>query len=109
MKCFKLANCWEQTLFYSCWTFNNQNHVRFLFVFPGSKYAYSNFGYIVLGRVIEQISGLSYGEFVQNMMRTIGITRMKLGKTFRHQADEDEVGALLPVYLLMLFVQEFKS
>ncbi|HEY2548923.1 MAG TPA: serine hydrolase domain-containing protein [Candidatus Acidoferrum sp.] len=31
---------------------------------PGTHYAYSNFGYCVLGRVIEQVSGRPYGEFV---------------------------------------------
>jgi D-alanyl-D-alanine carboxypeptidase len=32
---------------------------------PGTGYAYSNFGYFVLGRVIEQIFGVPYGEHVQ--------------------------------------------
>ena len=32
---------------------------------PGEHYAYSNFGYCVLGRVIEQITGESYPAYVQ--------------------------------------------
>ncbi len=32
---------------------------------PGTRYAYSNFGYCVLGRVIEQVSGLSYEKLVR--------------------------------------------
>jgi len=31
---------------------------------PGSKYEYSNFGYILLGRLIEIISGMSYYDFI---------------------------------------------
>ncbi len=32
---------------------------------PGSKRAYSNSGFVVLGAIIEKTSGLSYGEFVR--------------------------------------------
>jgi len=32
---------------------------------PGSRYDYSNNGYIILGLLIEKISGLSYAEFLQ--------------------------------------------
>jgi CubicO group peptidase (beta-lactamase class C family) len=32
---------------------------------PGSAYAYSNSGYILLGAIIEKISGISYAEFIQ--------------------------------------------
>ena len=32
---------------------------------PGDEYVYSNFGYCILGRIIEHLSGLSYIEFVQ--------------------------------------------
>jgi D-alanyl-D-alanine carboxypeptidase len=31
---------------------------------PGSKYSYSNTGYILLGRVVEQVSGESFGAFL---------------------------------------------
>ena len=33
---------------------------------PGSKFKYSNAGYILLGRIIEITSGMSYKEFVEN-------------------------------------------
>lgn len=33
---------------------------------PGSRYAYSNFGYCILGLVIEKISGQSYRDYVMN-------------------------------------------
>jgi CubicO group peptidase (beta-lactamase class C family) len=32
---------------------------------PGKRFAYSNFGFLVLGRVIEKLSGQSYAEFVR--------------------------------------------
>src|SRR5262249_3504 len=32
---------------------------------PGIKYAYSNFGYCLLGRVIEKVSGQSYEQYVR--------------------------------------------
>src|SRR5206468_11191638 len=38
---------------------------RFLTRDPGTLYEYSNFGYCILGRVIEQISGTSYEQYVK--------------------------------------------
>ena len=31
----------------------------------GARYAYSNFGFILLGRIVEEVSGLSYDEYLQ--------------------------------------------
>jgi CubicO group peptidase (beta-lactamase class C family) len=46
---------------------------------PGTRYAYSNFGYFLLGRVIEQISGMPYGEYVrQHVQAPLGTTDMQL-------------------------------
>jgi len=40
---------------------------------PGSHFAYSNFGYCLLGRVIEAVSNVSYEKFVQqNILKKIG-------------------------------------
>jgi len=47
---------------------------------PGTKFAYSNFGYCVLGRVIEKVAGMPYADFVQaEVLGPIGITRMRIG------------------------------
>lgn len=47
---------------------------------PGTAYAYSNFGYCVLGRVIEQVTRQPYAQFVrQNVMRPAGIGDMRIG------------------------------
>ncbi len=44
---------------------------------PGSKYAYSNFGYCVLGRVIEKKSGQTYENYVRdNILKPCGIQNM---------------------------------
>jgi len=37
---------------------------------PGEKFAYSNSGYIVLGMIIEKVSGQTYGTFVQDNIFT---------------------------------------
>ncbi len=56
---------------------------------PGSRYAYSNYGYCVLGRIIEKVSGQRYETFVRNeVLKPLGITRTRLGKTLARAADE---------------------
>lgn len=48
---------------------------------PGEQYLYSNFGYAVLGRVIEKLSGMAYHEFVRlHIIEPCGIRQMKLAK-----------------------------
>jgi N-acyl-D-amino-acid deacylase len=64
---------------------------------PGSRFAYSNFGYCVLGRIIEKISGLSYASFVQQeVLAPIGIRRMRLGASRASGRAEDEVKYYMP-------------
>lgn len=42
---------------------------------PGSEFDYSNYGFILLGAVIEQVSGQSYQDFIQeNVFDTAGMT-----------------------------------
>lgn len=35
---------------------------------PGSKYNYSNLGYLVLGAVVESVSGMSYEQYLENQV-----------------------------------------
>jgi CubicO group peptidase (beta-lactamase class C family) len=43
---------------------------------PGSRYAYSNYGMVVLGAVIERVTGMSYYDYVEaNIYRPAGMTR----------------------------------
>lgn len=43
---------------------------------PGARWSYCNTGYVMLGAIIEKVSGRSYGEFVnENIFRPLGMTR----------------------------------
>lgn len=49
---------------------------------PGARYAYSNFGYSLLGRLIERITGLTYERYVRdNVLAPIGILDMRVGQS----------------------------
>ena len=59
---------------------------------PGGRHAYSNFGYCLLGRVIERASGRTYGAYVADkLLRPLGIRRMRLGRTLREHRAPGEV------------------
>jgi N-acyl-D-amino-acid deacylase len=59
---------------------------------PGTRMAYSNFGYCVLGRVIEQVAGCGYEEHVRrDVLRPLGITSMRIGRTLPEGRAEGEV------------------
>jgi N-acyl-D-amino-acid deacylase len=59
---------------------------------PGTRYAYSNLGYCVLGRVIEQVTGKSYDEATRRLvLQPAGIRRMQLGRTLPGHRAEGEV------------------
>jgi CubicO group peptidase (beta-lactamase class C family) len=59
---------------------------------PGTHYAYSNFGYCVLGRVIEEVSGRPYHHFVSHeILAPLGVHHMQLGKNLFRDRAPDEV------------------
>ncbi len=59
---------------------------------PGEYYCYSNFGYCLLGRVIEKVTGKKYAAFVrQSVLQPLGIRRMYIGATRAEKRREDEV------------------
>ena len=59
---------------------------------PGEKYAYSNFGYCLLGRVIETLSGESYEAFVKReVFAPLGITAPRIGGSLESERAENEV------------------
>jgi CubicO group peptidase (beta-lactamase class C family) len=59
---------------------------------PGTRYAYSNVGYAVLGRVIEALSGMSYEAYVQeNVLYPLGILEMRLARNFYANKELQEV------------------
>jgi CubicO group peptidase (beta-lactamase class C family) len=56
---------------------------------PGTQYAYSNFGYCVLGRVIEQVTGQSYEQAVQErVLHPCGIHKARIGDSLTSPPDE---------------------
>ena len=59
---------------------------------PGERYVYSNLGYCLLGRVIEQVTGRRYGDHMVNeFLRPLGIESMRLGKTLLRDRADNEV------------------
>jgi CubicO group peptidase (beta-lactamase class C family) len=59
---------------------------------PGSRAAYSNFGYCVLGRVIEKVTGQSYEADVrEEVLAPAGITRMRIGHSLLKDRAPGEV------------------
>lgn len=57
----------------------------------GSRYAYSNLGYLALGEVLEEVTGQSYEQYVQSMLAEIGLTGMYVGTEDRADWQSDEV------------------
>ena len=59
---------------------------------PGQSFAYSRFGYFVLGMVIEKVSGQSYEDFVlQNVIRPAGIDAMRITADNESDKKKNEV------------------
>src|SRR5580658_1689534 len=47
---------------------------------PGTKWSYSNTGYVILGRVVEKVSGRTLGEFMtQRILRPLGMDHSFFG------------------------------
>lgn len=59
---------------------------------PGTKYAYSNFGYNVLGRVIQKVSNVDYETFVKReILSPLSIKKTMLGRTLKENRKSGEV------------------
>jgi len=59
---------------------------------PGSKAVYSNFGYCVLGRVIEKIAGKNYIDYLRdNLLAPHGIKGIQLGRSLPKDRATKEV------------------
>jgi CubicO group peptidase (beta-lactamase class C family) len=55
---------------------------------PGEHYAYSNFGFCILGRVIEKLTGVAYEQYVRDaILKRCGVTDMRIaGNTLAERA-----------------------
>jgi N-acyl-D-amino-acid deacylase len=64
---------------------------------PGEKFAYSNFGYIILGRVIERVSGMPYADYVRaRVLQPVGAARTQQGRSRMRDALAEEVKYYMP-------------
>jgi len=53
---------------------------------PGARFAYSNYGYCLLGMLIEEVTGIDYTEWVmENIFRPIGVGRPRLGHSLESE------------------------
>jgi D-alanyl-D-alanine carboxypeptidase len=68
------------------------NNVPLLDPVPGRSYYYSHFGYVILGRVIEQITGQAYADAVKTLvLQPAGITDMQIAGNTLAQKLPNEV------------------
>ncbi|XP_046557378.1 uncharacterized protein LOC124266623 isoform X2 [Haliotis rubra] len=58
---------------------------------PGKRHAYSNFGFLVLGLVLERITQMKYETFMRTIFLRMGLHRLRVGFTKRILCDTDEV------------------
>jgi CubicO group peptidase (beta-lactamase class C family) len=81
-------NSWDQSKLIA-WTLDNLP----LTSPPGQHWAYSNIGYCLLGRVIEQVSGQPYAYYVQStILAPCGISDMRIaGDTLKQRAPNEVV------------------
>jgi len=69
------------------WTLENQP----LLTTPGSTTGYSNFGFSLLGRVIEASTGDDYESFMRSLLRRVGIANMYIAGDRRSDRRSNEV------------------
>ncbi len=92
-----LSSSLVDTLFllYCCWlpsslslSFPSPSLTR---TFLRLQVSYSNFGYCLLGRVIERVSGLPYAAFVEEaVLRPLGMHATQMGRSlFQHRHPEE--------------------
>jgi CubicO group peptidase (beta-lactamase class C family) len=59
---------------------------------PGTKHSYTNFGFVLLGHVIESVTGQPYEKYVrENVLGELGISCMKLGSSLPGDRARGEV------------------
>lgn len=59
---------------------------------PGERYVYSNYGYCLLGRVIEKLTGQGYEDYVKkHVLAPLGIREMRVGRTHWEHRSKGEV------------------
>jgi len=73
---------------------------------PGSRYAYSNLGYLVLGQVVERVSGESFPQYIQ--VHILDVLEMhRTGFSFAHPQDEDIATGYIRTFSLIGIMGRF--
>jgi CubicO group peptidase (beta-lactamase class C family) len=62
---------------------------------PGTKFAYGNYTYALLGKIVEKSSGLSYAELLAKLFRKCGMQHSGIGLQAIHNYSEQPDGTLL--------------
>jgi CubicO group peptidase (beta-lactamase class C family) len=73
---------------------------------PGSRYAYSNLGYRVLGQVIERISGQSYTDYIQQHILEV-LDMHRTGFSYDHLQDQDVATGYVRSWSMMGMLGQF--
>jgi CubicO group peptidase (beta-lactamase class C family) len=58
---------------------------------PGTTYNYSNYGYLLLGRIIESVTGMSYSDYAASVLNPIGIWDMRQARALEQYRAPGEV------------------
>ena len=58
---------------------------------PGATYAYSNYGYKLLGRIIEVAAGMPYARYAERVFNPVGIWDMRLARALPQLRARNEV------------------
>lgn len=73
---------------------------------PGRKYAYSNIGYWLLGKIVERVSGRSYTDYVRtNIIRPLGLSSQEMDFVIPDR--ERHANGYLAKYSLMNLMKGF--
>jgi CubicO group peptidase (beta-lactamase class C family) len=73
---------------------------------PGSRYAYSNLGYLVLGQVIERLSGQSYTDYIrQHILEVLDMHRT--GFSYDSLVDQDVATGYVRAFSMMGLLGRF--
>src|SRR5712692_4110459 len=73
---------------------------------PGSRYAYSNLGYLVLGQVIERLSGETYTDYVQQHILEV-LDMRRTGFSYGHLQDQDVATGYVRTWSMMGILGRF--
>jgi len=73
---------------------------------PGSRYAYSNLGYLVLGQLIERLSGQSYTDYIQQHILEV-LDMPRTGFSYGHLQDQEVATGYVRAWSLMGLLGRF--